>query len=215
MGKIAFVFPGQGAQQIGMGKDFCEKFESSKKIFQIANENIWNHVYPKCQLGKTKNPITGIWWEVICKDYLFMTFNKNWPDMKGQYINEVFCCPSATANSQYLTNYSLNATFTNLEDGTPVPFFKVSDPQTALLIDGGDATTDPREGTNTNIVFMHLNHIKSQGSYGVIAYPHGKQTNILFSDGHVSSQGRPPKGKPLDVAYLDRTGEWDYYKLYR
>ena len=90
-----------------------------------------------------------------------------------------------------------------------------SDPQTALLIDGGDATTDPREGTNTNIVFMHLNHIKSQGSYGVIAYPHGKQTNILFSDGHVSSQGRPPKGKPLDVAYLDGTGEWDYYKLYR
>lgn len=40
MGKIAFVFPGQGAQQIGMGKDFCEKFESSKKIFQIANEKL-------------------------------------------------------------------------------------------------------------------------------------------------------------------------------
>lgn len=37
MGKIAFVFPGQGAQTIGMAKDFYEQCESSKEIFQIAN----------------------------------------------------------------------------------------------------------------------------------------------------------------------------------
>lgn len=40
MGKTAFVFPGQGAQQIGMAKDFYEQFESSKRIFEIANENL-------------------------------------------------------------------------------------------------------------------------------------------------------------------------------
>ncbi|MBQ3601670.1 MAG: ACP S-malonyltransferase [Lachnospiraceae bacterium] len=37
MGKVAFVFPGQGAQQIGMAKDFYEQFESSKEIFAKAN----------------------------------------------------------------------------------------------------------------------------------------------------------------------------------
>lgn len=40
MGKIAFVFPGQGAQQLGMAKDFYESFDSSREIFKIANENL-------------------------------------------------------------------------------------------------------------------------------------------------------------------------------
>ncbi|MBD5089303.1 MAG: ACP S-malonyltransferase [Clostridiales bacterium] len=37
MGKIAFVFPGQGAQVIGMAKDFYEECQSSKEIFASAN----------------------------------------------------------------------------------------------------------------------------------------------------------------------------------
>lgn len=37
MGKIAFVFPGQGAQQIGMAKDFYETFDSSKEVFEVAD----------------------------------------------------------------------------------------------------------------------------------------------------------------------------------
>lgn len=38
MEKIAFVFPGQGAQKIGMAKDFYDTFESSKEVFHAANE---------------------------------------------------------------------------------------------------------------------------------------------------------------------------------
>ncbi len=38
MEKIAFVFPGQGAQKIGMAKDFYDTFESSKEVFRAANE---------------------------------------------------------------------------------------------------------------------------------------------------------------------------------
>lgn len=38
MNKIAFVFPGQGAQYIGMGKDFYEQYESCKEIFDLASK---------------------------------------------------------------------------------------------------------------------------------------------------------------------------------
>lgn len=38
MGKIVFMFPGQGAQYVGMGKDFYDSFAYSKEIFDKANE---------------------------------------------------------------------------------------------------------------------------------------------------------------------------------
>lgn len=38
MSKIAFIFPGQGAQYTGMGKDFYEKFDRAKEVFGIANK---------------------------------------------------------------------------------------------------------------------------------------------------------------------------------
>lgn len=37
MSKIAFMFPGQGAQYIGMGKDFYEKEPVSRGIFELAS----------------------------------------------------------------------------------------------------------------------------------------------------------------------------------
>ena len=38
MGKIAFVYPGQGAQKFGMGKDFYDTFPAAKRIFDKADE---------------------------------------------------------------------------------------------------------------------------------------------------------------------------------
>ena len=40
MTDIAFVYPGQGVQTIGMGKDFYENSVASRKIFDMANENL-------------------------------------------------------------------------------------------------------------------------------------------------------------------------------
>ncbi|MDO4340258.1 MAG: ACP S-malonyltransferase [Eubacteriales bacterium] len=37
MGKTAFIFPGQGAQYTGMGKDFYERFPVSREIFDKAS----------------------------------------------------------------------------------------------------------------------------------------------------------------------------------
>ena len=36
--KIAFMFPGQGAQSVGMGKDLYEEYEEVKNIYEIASE---------------------------------------------------------------------------------------------------------------------------------------------------------------------------------
>ena len=38
MGRTAFIFPGQGAQYIGMGKDFYEQIPVSKEMFDLASE---------------------------------------------------------------------------------------------------------------------------------------------------------------------------------
>ena len=38
MSKIAFIFPGQGSQYVGMGKDFYDSYEEVRDLFKLANE---------------------------------------------------------------------------------------------------------------------------------------------------------------------------------
>lgn len=38
MSKTAFIFPGQGAQYCGMGKDFHETYEAARKVYKLAEK---------------------------------------------------------------------------------------------------------------------------------------------------------------------------------
>jgi [acyl-carrier-protein] S-malonyltransferase len=40
MKRVGFIFPGQGSQALGMGKDFYENFEFAKEAFEIASNAI-------------------------------------------------------------------------------------------------------------------------------------------------------------------------------
>ena len=38
MSKVAFIFPGQGVQKVGMGKDFYDQYKTAAKVFDQATE---------------------------------------------------------------------------------------------------------------------------------------------------------------------------------
>ena len=48
MSKIAFIYPGQGAQSPMMGKDIIENFEEAKEKFDIANSQLDFDLYDIC-----------------------------------------------------------------------------------------------------------------------------------------------------------------------
>lgn len=49
--KIAFVFPGQGSQSVGMGKDLYENFESAKNVFDTADKVLGKSITTICFEG--------------------------------------------------------------------------------------------------------------------------------------------------------------------
>ena len=59
--KIGFIFPGQGTQTVGMGKDLYDKYEEArnvyKKVSEVLGENIAELTFEASQeeLNKTKN----------------------------------------------------------------------------------------------------------------------------------------------------------------
>ena len=51
MKKIAFIFPGQGAQAVGMGKDIYENYESAKNVYDTADNVLGRSISDVCFEG--------------------------------------------------------------------------------------------------------------------------------------------------------------------
>ena len=51
MKKFAFIFPGQGAQKVGMGEDLYQKSPAAKKVFDTANEILGYDIAELCFNG--------------------------------------------------------------------------------------------------------------------------------------------------------------------
>lgn len=55
MNKLAFIFPGQGSQTVGMGKDFFDHYDTAKKMFKKADDALGYSITDMCFNGPAED----------------------------------------------------------------------------------------------------------------------------------------------------------------
>lgn len=125
--KTAFLFPGQGAQYVGMMKDFYEAFSDAKRVFEEASDllkvDLPSLIFqgPLEVLTQTKNSQIAIF---VCSYAVLQVFEKQFPDVKasfaaglslGEYtalvaakkVSFASCLPVVAARGQYMNEACL------------------------------------------------------------------------------------------------------------
>ena len=55
MAKVAFIFPGQGSQTVGMGKDLFDNFSAAREVFEEADEALGFSLSEMCFSGSEED----------------------------------------------------------------------------------------------------------------------------------------------------------------
>ncbi len=82
--KFAYIFPGQGAQYVGMGKDIYENFDYAKRIFDIASNVTGEDLVQLCFEGPKEDLADTVLCQIaiftvsiVCLKYFLSSINEN------------------------------------------------------------------------------------------------------------------------------------------
>lgn len=99
--RIALIFPGQGAQYVGMGKDFCEGFPVARETFEEADHLLRRalsrivHEGPEETLTETQNSQVGIYVDSMA---IFRVLQEQFPQ-----LHPTFCAGLSLGEYSALT----------------------------------------------------------------------------------------------------------------
>lgn len=79
--KIAYIFPGQGAQYVGMGKELCAQFKSADNVFEKANDILGFDLKAMCFEG----PIEKLTQSVFCQPAILTHSIASWEVLKNDF----------------------------------------------------------------------------------------------------------------------------------
>jgi len=109
---IGFVYPGQGAQQVGMGVDLCEAYPSAAKRFKEADDSLGYSLQKLCAEGPREtlaqdlNAQLGIYTiSVIVTDLL--KERQIMPDLSAGYSSGFYAAAYAAGCFDFLTGLSI------------------------------------------------------------------------------------------------------------
>lgn len=107
--KIAFLFPGQGSQSVGMGKDLYDSYEIAKNVYDTADEVLGRSISKICfdgpeeDLKQTINTQPAIVTTSIALLYVFRKLTNITPDYTAGHSLGEYCALYA-ANVMSLEN---------------------------------------------------------------------------------------------------------------